>query len=108
MGATLGSSTTQFEFQHEAYKMALIITSDCVNCTVCESVCPNEAIAPGDGVFVIDPDKCTECVGHYEESQCIDVCPVECIVINPNRVESVEDLEAKAERLKAALVQERS
>ena len=37
--------------------MALIINSDCINCGICETECPNEAISPGDDVFVIDPSK---------------------------------------------------
>jgi len=81
--------------------MALMINDVCVNCTVCEPECPNDAISPGEGKYVIDPEKCTECVGHFDESQCIDVCPVECIVPNPDYVESRADLEAKSERLKA-------
>jgi ferredoxin len=82
--------------------MALMINDKCVNCTVCEPECPNGAISAGDGVYVIDPELCTECVGHYDESQCIDVCPVECILPNPDHVESREQLEAKSARLAAA------
>ena len=81
--------------------MALLITDDCINCTVCEPECPNSAISAGDDIFVIDPDKCTECVGHFEASQCIDVCPVDCIIIDPNRTETREQLQAKYERLSA-------
>lgn len=79
--------------------MALMINDNCVNCTVCEPECPNDAISAGDGIYVIDPDKCTECIGHYEESQCLDICPVECILVDPNRIESKDELEAKATRL---------
>ncbi|WP_082870132.1 YfhL family 4Fe-4S dicluster ferredoxin, partial [Oleiphilus sp. HI0123] len=55
--------------------MALMITDDCINCDVCEPECPNEAIAPGEDIYIIDPSKCTECVGHYDEPQCVEVCP---------------------------------
>jgi ferredoxin len=79
--------------------MALMIIEDCINCSVCEPECPNSAISEGDGVYVIDADKCTECVGHFEESQCIDVCPVDCIVPNPQRAETREQLQEKYERL---------
>jgi ferredoxin len=82
--------------------MALLITDDCINCTVCEPECPNTAISAGDGIFVIDADKCTECVGHFEESQCIDVCPVDCIIVDPDRTESREQLQEKYEALTAA------
>jgi len=82
-------------------KMALIITEDCINCAVCEPECPNNAISAGDEIFVIDPDKCTECVGHFDESQCIEVCPVDCIIIDPAHTETKEQLQAKFEKLTA-------
>lgn len=79
--------------------MALIITSDCINCDVCEPECPNEAISMGEEHYIINPDKCTECHGHFEEPQCQQVCPVECIPVDPDRVETTEDLLAKFARL---------
>lgn len=82
--------------------MALLITDDCINCTVCEPECPNSAISVGENIFIIDAGKCTECVGHFEESQCIDVCPVDCIIVDPNRTESREQLQDKYDRLMAA------
>lgn len=81
--------------------MALRITMDCINCAACEPECPNSAITAGDEIFMIDADKCAECVGHYEESQCIAVCPVDCIITDEERVESREELQAKFERLTA-------
>lgn len=81
--------------------MALIITDDCINCDVCEPECPNEAISEGDEIYVIDPTKCTECVGHYDEPQCQLVCPVDCIPLDPDNVESKEELQAKYEKLTA-------
>lgn len=60
--------------------MALKITDECINCAACEPECPTEAISEGDEYYVIDPDKCVECEGHFDEPQCISVCPVECIV----------------------------
>lgn len=79
--------------------MALIITDECINCDVCEPECPNEAIAPGEEIYEIDPNKCTECVGHYDEPQCQLVCPVDCIPLDPDNEESREALEAKYEKL---------
>jgi len=79
--------------------MALLINEECVNCGVCEPECPNEAISEGEDIYVIDPDKCTECVGHYDEPQCVDVCPVDCIVTDPDHTETQEELRAKYERL---------
>jgi len=81
--------------------MALLINEDCINCAVCEPECPNNAISAGDEIFVIDSSKCTECVGHFDESQCIDVCPVDCIVVDPAHVESKEQLQEKFARLTA-------
>lgn len=79
--------------------MALMITAECINCDVCEPECPNNAITQGDEIYIIDPTKCTECVGHYDESQCIAVCPVNCIVADPNRSEGKEQLHEKFLRL---------
>lgn len=72
--------------------MALKILDTCVNCDVCEPACPNQAISLGEEFYEIDPDRCTECVGHFGEPQCIDVCPVECIIIDPEHVETDEQL----------------
>lgn len=79
--------------------MSLIITDECINCDVCEPECPNEAIAQGDEAYVINADRCTECVGHYDTPQCVEVCPVDCIVKDPNRVETEEQLRSKYEAL---------
>ncbi len=79
--------------------MALIITDECINCDVCEPECPNGAISQGEEIYRIDSSLCTECVGHYNEPQCIEVCPVDCIVTNPDRIESREQLLAKYQSL---------
>ena len=75
--------------------MALIITDECINCDVCEPECPNSAISQGEEIYVIDPKKCTECVGHYETPQCVEVCPVSCIPKNPDCPESRAELHRK-------------
>ena len=82
--------------------MALLITEECINCDVCEPECPNDAIHMGETIYEIDPEKCTECVGHFNEPQCKIVCPVNCIPFNPAWRESEEELRAKFERLQAA------
>jgi ferredoxin len=79
--------------------MALLITDECINCDVCEPECPNQAISMGVDFYVIAPDKCTECVGHFDEPQCVQVCPVDCIPVNPAHIESRETLWAKYRRL---------
>ena len=79
--------------------MALKITDECINCDVCEPECPNGAIAQGAEVYVIDPTLCTECVGHFEESQCISVCPVDCIILDPEHAETKEQLLQKYQAL---------
>ena len=79
--------------------MSLKITDQCVNCDVCEPVCPNKAISLGSEYYEIAPDLCTECVGHHDEPQCVVVCPVECIFVDPQHVESREQLQAKFECL---------
>jgi len=82
--------------------MALTITDDCINCDVCEPECPNDAIYQGALIYEIDPNKCTECVGHFDEPQCQQVCPVECIPVSPKHIETKEQLLAKYQRLTQA------
>jgi ferredoxin len=82
--------------------MALWITDECINCDVCEPECPNQAIAMGEEIYQIDPQRCTECVGHFDEPQCVQVCPVSCIPVNPVWVETPEQLLAKYRRLQSA------
>lgn len=79
--------------------MALMILEDCTACDACVPVCPNKAITIGDPIYNIDPMKCTECVGHEDEPQCILVCPAACIEPNPDWEETEEDLQAKYEML---------
>lgn len=81
--------------------MALMITDDCINCDVCEPECPNEAIFMGPQIYEIDPDKCTECVGHFDEPQCQQVCPVSCIPLDPARTETHAQLMQKYDTLQA-------
>ena len=81
--------------------MALHITSACINCDICEPECPNSAIAPGETIYTIDPDHCTECVGHYDQPQCQLVCPVDCIPLDPAHRETTNELQAKFDRLTA-------
>ena len=80
--------------------MAYKITEECINCGACEPECPNQAITAGDTVYVIDPAKCTECVGSFDESQCAAVCPVDACVSDPEHVESKDALLAKFKALK--------
>jgi ferredoxin len=79
--------------------MALMITDECINCDVCEPECPNEAIFQGEEIYEIDAGKCTECIGHFDNPQCQEVCPVECIPVNPQKVESKDELLQKYRRL---------
>ena len=79
--------------------MAFMITEECINCGACEPECPNEAIFAGEEIYEINSDKCTECVGHFDESQCAAVCPVDACIPDPAYKETREELEAKAKRL---------
>ena len=79
--------------------MALMITDDCTGCSVCEPECPNDAISENNGVYAIDPNKCTECVGHHDESQCVPVCPVDAIVPDSRHRESKDKLLQKFQQL---------
>jgi len=64
--------------------MSLKITDDCTACDACVSSCPNQAISPGDVIYAIDADRCTECVGADESPQCQLVCPADAIVAGAN------------------------
>jgi ferredoxin len=75
--------------------MALKIFDDCTCCDACPSVCPNEAIKAADPIFIIDPSRCTECVGAEDEPQCQLVCPADCITQDPAHVETKDQLLAK-------------
>lgn len=79
--------------------MALMITDECINCDVCEPECPNGAIYQGEEIYEIDPGRCTECVGHFDTPQCQQVCPVDCIPLNPGHRETREELLEKYRRL---------
>ena len=81
--------------------MALKIIDTCINCDVCEPECPNGAISQGPEIYVIDPKLCTECVGHFDKPQCQQVCPVDCIPLDPEHAESQEELMEKYQRLTA-------
>jgi ferredoxin len=82
--------------------MALTITEECINCDVCEPECPNGALSQGEGKYVVDPENCTECVGHFDAPQCVEICPVNCIIQDPAHVESREQLLIKFESMLGA------
>ncbi len=80
--------------------MAMLINEDCISCGACEPECPNEAISQGDTIYVVDAEKCTECVGAFDSPKCVEVCPVDgCIIQDPNHAETREQLEEKYHRL---------
>lgn len=79
--------------------MAFKITEECINCGACEPECPNQAISASAEIYIIDPAKCTECVGHYDASQCAAVCPVDCCIPDPDHKETHDELMDKFKRL---------
>ena len=79
--------------------MAYKITDDCISCGACEAECGNGAISEGDETFVIDPDKCTECVGNADSPKCADICAVDACVPDPDHAESRDQLLAKWQKL---------
>lgn len=86
-------------YRHADNAMALLITSKCINCDMCEPECPNQAILEGKKVYEINADLCTECVGYYDQPTCIQVCPIDCIIPDSAHVESKEQLLIKAKQL---------
>ena len=81
--------------------MALRILDSCINCDMCEPECPNNAIFMGEQVYEIDPERCTECVGHYDTPTCERVCPIDCIELDTSRPETAEALYQKYLTLRA-------
>lgn len=81
--------------------MALIIGDECINCDVCEPECPNGAISQGTDIYIINPALCTECVGHHDTPQCMEVCPVDCISKDPDFAEDKDSLYQKYLKLSA-------
>ncbi len=79
--------------------MAYKITEDCISCGACEPECPNQAIKEGDTIYIINPDRCTECVGSHASSRCAEVCPVDAPKPDPDRKESRDQLMAKWKKL---------
>ncbi len=75
--------------------MALKITDECISCAACEPECPNKAISEADKIYKIDPARCTECVGHFEKSRCVEICPVDACIPDPTHKETKEQLLAK-------------
>lgn len=79
--------------------MAYKITDECISCGACESECNNDAISEGEEVYIIDPDKCTECVGWFDSPKCAEVCPVDAAVSDPDHQETREQLLDKWRKL---------
>ena len=79
--------------------MSLLINEECIACDACREECPTGAIEEGDPIYIIDPDRCTECVGFYDEPACVAVCPVDCIVPDPDNVETMAELKLKYQQI---------
>ena len=72
--------------------MAYKITEECISCGACEPECANDAISEAEEIYVIDPGKCTECMGNFESPKCVEVCPVDCCILDPDHKESRDKL----------------
>jgi len=79
--------------------MAYKITDECIACGACLPGCKNEAISEGETIYIIDPNKCTECRGWFESSKCAEVCPVDCCVPDPEHKETRGQLLEKWHKL---------
>ena len=79
--------------------MAYTITDECISCGACEPECENQAITEAERIYIIDPDKCTECVGNSEVKKCVDICPVDCCIPDPEHNETHEELMEKWKKL---------
>jgi len=83
--------------------MAMKIVEECINCAACEADCPNGAISRDEAasLFVIDPERCTECVGAFDSPRCVQLCPVDCIVQDPAHAQTRDELLARYAHLHA-------
>ncbi|MFP6626610.1 MAG: YfhL family 4Fe-4S dicluster ferredoxin [Deltaproteobacteria bacterium] len=94
--------------------MATKITEECINCGACEPECPNTAIYEGgiewehkgdsheaidEDIYYIVPEKCTECVGFFDQEQCAAVCPVDCCIPDEKYPETEDLLLERARQL---------
>ena len=75
--------------------MAFKISDDCISCGACEPECPNKAIKEGSTIYVIDPERCSECVGSFIKQQCAEICPVGAPGPDPAHRESRDQLLAR-------------
>ncbi|MDD4860157.1 MAG: YfhL family 4Fe-4S dicluster ferredoxin [Dehalococcoidales bacterium] len=72
--------------------MAYFINDDCILCGACEPECPNQAISEGKTKYVINPERCAECVGSFPASRCAEVCPVDACHPDPAHPEDKTQL----------------
>ena len=79
--------------------MAFMINDECISCGACEAECPTNAISEGEEQFVIDVEKCVQCMDFFDEEQCATVCPTDACVENPDRKETEEELRTKKAKL---------
>ena len=61
--------------------MAVIIDDSCITCDACLQNCPVNAIVDdmnnptGENRYYVQPEKCVECVGFFDDPQCAAICP---------------------------------
>ncbi len=79
--------------------MAYYINEECIACDACTTVCPTHAIVPGDILYFIRMERCTECIIEFDYPQCLNVCPVDCIDKDPGYPETYQQLLEKKYRL---------
>jgi ferredoxin len=84
--------------------MAYKITEECIACGACKPECKNGAIKEGETyygeiIYVINPDRCTECAGWFKSPRCAGVCPVFCCVPDSDHKENRKALLKKWQKL---------
>ena len=72
--------------------MAYMITDECISCGACEPECPNQAISEGETIYIIDPDRCTECVGSHESPRCVEICPEDAILLTVEGKKNIQEV----------------
>jgi len=80
-------------------KMAYKITEECINCDACVAECPTNAITEEEIIYVVDPARCIECIDTADVPHCVEICPVDCCILDPEYKETEEELRAKKARI---------
>jgi NAD-dependent dihydropyrimidine dehydrogenase PreA subunit len=79
--------------------LAYLIASECIKCGGCANECPTRAISEDKEAYVINPERCTECLGTGGPAACAAICPVKAVAPDPSRRETAAQLKSRYDTL---------